>query len=178
MILRFDLDTGLVRKAYAHAIDDPPMVSKVAKDLEEHLQYRARAHNLLDLPPSSSSEQEEQKAVRLDLRYHNTPITLSFARLDWTYQASIPSDSDNALHVELRAVGYLDHGGHDHGPPLVAAMMEFGADRALLVRVSRAKLATIDDPSAAILEADVIIDLLATAWQRIGVPPEKSEPSP
>lgn len=171
MIRRFDLDTGLVRQVQPADLSTP-FLDEVAEDLEGHLRYRAELRNQLGTAPRNDVERNEQESLRTDLRYHFTRISIGFERHDWMFAAFITRVSGGALYIELRASEHLEHGGHDHGPPLVAAMLEFSADRVLVVRVSHAKLATTDDASAAVLEADVIIDLLSAAWLRIGLPPQ------
>ena len=99
------------------------------------------------------------------------------ARHDWDFQAFFSSGLGGVLHIELRMSAYVESGGDESGPPLVAAVLEFDASDTLVVRVSRAQLASVNDASAAILEADIIIDVLAAAWLRIGVPPKsKAQP--
>lgn len=180
IIQRFDLDTGLVRKIQGHS--DSPLVDEAADDLAEHLRYRADTLRLLaeadrtDDPKKWTSLREERATLQSELRYHVTELSLGFERHDWTFQAFKSRGSDGSLRIELRTAECLERerpNGHDRGPPLVAAMLEFSGDGTLVVRMSRAELNTVGDASAAILEADILVDLLAAAWLKIGVPPQE-----
>lgn len=178
IIQRFDLDTGLVREI--QGLSDSPLVDEAADDLAEHLRYRADTLNLLaeadrtDDPKKWTSLQDERASLKGELRYYCTRLSLGFERHDWTFQAFKSRGSDGSLRIELRAAEYLERpNGHDNGPPLVAAMLEFSGDDTLVVRVSRAKLNTVGDASAAILEADILVDLLAAAWLKIGTPAQE-----
>lgn len=180
IIQRVDLDTGLVRKIQGHS--DSPLVDEAAEDLAEHLRYRADTRNLLveadrkNDPEKWKSLRDERASLKSELRHYSTRPSLGFERHDWMFQAFESPASDGSLRIELRAAEYLERersNGHDHGPPLVAAMLEVAGDDILLVRVSRAKLNTVGDASAAILEADILVDLLAAAWLKIGVPTQE-----
>lgn len=172
MIRRFDLDTGLVRTIHADGLNESPLLSYWTTCLEDHLKHRADVFNRLMRPPRTPSEREQQESLRSELRYHCTGLEMRDARHDWHFQAFYSSGLGGVLHIELRASKYVESGGADYGPPLVAAVLEIDANDTLVVRVSRAQLASVNDASAAVLEADIIIDVLAAAWLRIGTPPQ------